>query len=154
VQSYAKATGHGMEARLQATYGSDLTDHLMTGGYVTTETGGYEALDVVSTWVDLRTTAQPISVGLYAGYLTNLGASCEEGFAVAERSTRADDIRYLWRVAPRLTFEVEALHIGLELEATSVLYAAETDAYHRPVAASADRPVTNVRGLLAVTYSF
>lgn len=73
-----------LEARAKATYGSDLTDHLMSGGYVQTLAGGYEALRVASAWMDLQTRrpttpagAGAFGAGLFTGLSTNLGADCD-----------------------------------------------------------------------------
>ena len=152
VQAYAKTSALGAIVRAKVTYGNDLTDHLMTGGFVQTETGTYEALRVLGTWMDIETTERPLSVGLFGGYLTNLG--CSKDVTVASTNTRAPDLDTLWRLAPRLSYTVGKLRFALEIEATHALYAGSFDTTFKPTCTESDRAVTNVRGLFAAYYLF
>ena len=152
LQAYAKTSALGAILRAKVTYGNDLTDHLMTGGFVQTEAGTYEALRVMGTWVDAETTGKPLSVGLFGGYLTNLG--CRKDVTVVSTNARAPDLEKLWRLAPRLSYTVGKLRLALELEATRALYAGSYDTTFRPTCTETDRAVTNVRGLFAAYYFF
>ncbi len=153
VQGYGKAAFRSMAVRAKATYGTDLADHLMTGGFVETESGGYEALHVAAGWMDVATTGEGLAAGLFAGYLTNLGARCDVA-AVSTAGTRAANMDHLWRVAPRLVFNAAPLRAAVELEATSARYAARIDSRLRPDTEADARSATNIRTLLALYYFF
>ena len=161
VQAYAKLIQPTFYVAAKATYGGDLTDHLMTGGFVATPDGdglGYEPLNVVAGWVDVGTSGRPLTFGLFGGLLTNLGAS--DDFAVATdtgggavlAAVRAPTLEVLWRAAPRVTYASGPARVAAEVEVTSSAWAPTVDASYAP-AGDADN-ATNVRGLLAFYYLF
>jgi hypothetical protein len=153
VQGYATLVGLGRtEVRAKATYGGDLADHLMSGGYVTLSTGAFEPLNVFSAWIDLQATGR-ISPGIFAGYLANLGTS-ETGVVVVAEAARASSLDRQWRAAPRLALNAGPVRFAFELEVTSALYASRFDDSYAPAATDADESVTNVRGNLAVFLFF
>ena len=79
VQGYGTYTAGPVTARVKLTYGSDLTDHLMLGGYVRTLLNDYETLRVASGWIDLTFGDGLLRGGLFAGCrLSNL-APCDGG---------------------------------------------------------------------------
>lgn len=156
-QAYATITSDAATIRAKATYGASLSDHLMTGGYVYNEVeNDFYPLDLLSTWIDIDGTGT-LAPGLFAGYLTNEGSSDEVGTIsdpdndVAARSANID---YVWRVAPRLSLNYEALRFAFELEVTSARYASSFDDNYAPNPADGDDPVTNVRGNFSVFLSF
>lgn len=151
-QAYASAPLGPVTAKAKVTYGTDMTDHLMTGGFVRTEGGGYETLAAAAGWVDLSTTRSGLTAGLFAGYLTNLGANSD--VVVADEFVRAADMNHLWRLAPRLVYDTGRLRLAAELEVTSALYASESDARFRPQAQAGDPAVANVRSLVSAFYFF
>ena len=151
VQGYGTVMTSVVDLRLKATYGATLTDHLMTGGYVfSAETGDFHPLNLLSGWVDLDGHGT-VAPGLFAGYLTNQGSADPVGEDVTE-ATRAPDIDVLWRVAPRLTLNYDALQFAFELEVTSAQYAERLDADFAP--AGSTEAVTNVRGNVTVFLHF
>jgi hypothetical protein len=143
--------GFALAARL--TYGRDLADHLMPGGFVTDGNGSHAPLRLVAGWIDVSTRRDPFSAGLFGGFLENLGAADE--IAVATRNARDPALKYVWRVAPRIGFRQGPLSASIELEATTALYGGgRFDARYRPVIEEQDEPVTNLRTLLVVMYFF
>jgi hypothetical protein len=172
VQGYGLATAGPLTARAKLTYGNDLTDHLMTGGYVQTLAGAYEALRVASAWVDLEAARKAVSLGLFAGYTQNLGAGCDltgdetalkadvastvqlGNVLLLDEHTRAVDIDRIWRLAPRLVFAPGALRLSAEVEMTSALYVSSMSDSLQPQRAEEDAPVLNVRTLLSIYYFF
>ena len=152
VQSYLRFKQGDFTLRAKATYGNDLTDHLMTGGFVETVTGKYKPLGLVSGWVELESAAnENVSLGLFGGYLANLGG-CEE--TIVMTATRAHDMEHLIRVAPRVVYSTGPVRFAVEIEVTSALYATTFDSNLRPQAVSSDDPVTNIRSHLAAYYFF
>ncbi len=152
-QTYGLVNMPYLAVRTQLNYGNDLTDHLMTGGFVRTVEGNFEPLKVLSGWVDLTTRPEPLSFGLFAGYLTNLGAACKVAVA-SDAATRAHNMEQLWRVAPRAVYTAGRLRLTLETEVTSALYADRCDEQFRPRANNQESSVVNVRALLAAFYMF
>jgi hypothetical protein len=151
-QAYGSLPLGPVTARAKLTYGTDLTDHLMTGGFVETTEGTYETLAAAAGWVDLSTSGASLNAGLFAGYLTNLGTRSD--IAVAAEFVRAADMERLWRLAPRLVYDAGQLRLAAELEVTSALYASQADARMRPQAQTADDAVANVRTLVSAFYFF
>ena len=166
VQGYALIEQAPWTVRAKVTYGSDLTDHLMTGGFVTLVDDSYQPLRVSSAWVDVSWSGGgPVALGLFGGYLTNGGAgkdvtvlfedTNDDGIVDSEvKATRADNMERLWRVSPRVTYSTGRLRFALEGEVTSALYATDREPDYRPLSIDLDESVTNVRGHLAVYYFF
>ena len=154
-QIYTTITTEPATLRAKATYGASLSDHLMTGGYVYNDfRGEYYPLDLLSTWVDVNGTGT-VAPGLFAGYLTNEGSRNEVGSASnLEVAARGADIDYVWRLAPRLALNYDALRFAFELEVTSAKYTSNLDDNYKPDAVSGEDPVTNVRGNLSVFLFF
>jgi hypothetical protein len=166
VQGYAMIESAPFTVRAKATYGADLTDHLMTGGFVTVDDGSYESLRVGSAWMDVSwSTGGPVALGVLGGVLTNMGAGPSvtvllqdtdgDGIGDVEaKATRADNLDRLWRIAPRASYSTGRLRFALEGEVTSAIFASDRDDNYAPVALDSDEAVTNVRGHLAVYYFF
>lgn len=154
-QAYATITTDAATLRAKATYGASLSDHLMTGGYVYNEfDNAFYPLDILSTWIDIDGTGT-LAPGLFVGYLTNEGSSDEVGNASAlTPAARGPNIDYIWRAAPRLSLNYDALRFAFELELTSARYASAFDENYAPDPADGDDPVTNVRGNFSVFLSF
>jgi hypothetical protein len=151
IQGYATVVTPPADIRAKATFGSDLTDHLMTGGYVYNPIENeFYPLDLFSGWVDINGKGT-VAPGLYAGYLVNMGSADEVGTGV-QAATRAPNIETLWRVAPRLAFNYGALRFALELEATGANYAASFDENYAPTGDT--ESVTNIRGNVTVFLFF
>ena len=151
VQGYGRLGVGPVTVRGMTTYGSDLVDHLMTGGYVLRETGGIDPLYLTSTWLDAE-AGTTFSAGVFGGYLRNLGA--RRSVTTAETSTRADDMADLWRLAPRVAYNEGKVRLAFELEVTSARYTTEKTARYRPLVSGPTHRATNVRGLAAVYYFF
>ena len=159
VQAFARYEAARVYAQAKVTAGGDLTDHLMTGGYVAVADGAgnptdaYETLDVAAGWLDVGTRGAPLAVGLFAGYLQNLGTA--DAGAYTGGGTRAPALQSLWRVAPRASWRQGPLQIAAEVEVTTADYGtAGLDAHQLPQDGADDGVVTNVRGLLAAFYHF
>lgn len=150
-QAYAKLAGENIEVRLKGTYGNDLADHLMTGGFVTGDDGEFYPTQTAAGWVDIQSTG-PVSVGLFGGYLTQLGVGTDVDGAFT--NARTPNLEYQWRLSPRLVVNLTPVRFAFELEATSALYADGFDSELAPDDSGDTDAVTNVRGLFAVFYFF
>ncbi len=160
-QGYAQAVGGGFDLRAKLTYGYDLADHSMTGGFVTRAHSGaandtsnpYEPLLTTAAWVDAGyAMGASGSVGLFAGYATNGGA--EEAVAPQSVNARGAEIDGLWRLAPRIVRNSGPVRAAFELEATAARYTGAFDAQYKPVVGVADDWVRNYRFNVSLQYFF
>lgn len=157
VQAYLRLAAPGrFTVAAKATYGADLTDHLLPGGFVPDGPDGFAPLDVLAAWADLEATAaQGLTVGLFGGYLRNEGAANPVALREGPSGLRAANLVDQFRVAPRLSYTAGRLRLALELEATSALYGSGGfDAAYAPIRADGDERVTNLRTLFAAFYTF
>ncbi|MFH1852992.1 MAG: DcaP family trimeric outer membrane transporter [Candidatus Neomarinimicrobiota bacterium] len=158
--AYGKLVGDKLAMRAKTIYGGDLADQLMLGGYailtdtVTTDVEYFPTRNL-STWIDVMTSGGAVSLGVFAGYSTNLGigSDLEQDVIHDFSAARSPNIAGLWRVSPRAVYNAGKLRFAFELEITSALYAGAYKADLSPKTLSSDERVTNVRGLLA-TYLF
>lgn len=152
---YGRWAGESSSITLKAVLGDDLTDHLMTGGFLATPSGSILPTRVRSIWSDWAgQLTDRLDLGLFAGHLVNLGVTGADAVVPGELFMRAHDMESLLRVAPRLSYHESNLRIAFEVEVTSARYTTEFDTSFRPLADTAQDRVTNVRTLLAVYYHF
>jgi hypothetical protein len=164
VQVYANVLQPTFEARTNVTFGGDLSDHLMTGGYAVVgdlADNNFEPLNTLAAWVDLQTTG-PLSVGVFGGYLQNLGIA-EDGLDPADvvfvaRGYGVTPIESLWRASPRVTYTAGALRFGFEVQATSARYVVgdtPADVYDDALTPDGEtEDVVNLRGDFSVFLLF
>ncbi len=161
ITGYGKLTGRNLILKGKMIYGGDMTDQLMLGGYLTvqdTVTGVCEhtPLNTLSSWIDIGTTGNSISLGLFAGYSTNMGSAKEWNDETDKQfvfSARSPEISGLWRISPRAVYNSGKLRFAFEVEITSALYTSDFEASRAPKKIAGDERVTNIRGLFA-TYLF
>lgn len=109
--------------RLQGVYGQNSHDIQMLGGYAEKEITDPEKgekvfanLNTLSCWADIQTTGEKIKLGIFCGYAKNKGAGKQiEG----PLYMRGADIDNLFRVSPRITYEIMPLAISAEYEYTA-----------------------------------
>ncbi len=182
VQAYGKLATERVTLAAKGTFGNDLADHLMLGGFVTTQDGEFYPTQLTSGWVDVSTTGAPVSVGLFGGYMRQTGVGDDILSNLPTVDTDDDDlpdavptntralsatvseetgiisggssIEYLWRLAPRLVHNAGPVRFGLEIEATTALYTSSLDDDLTPNSTDDDDPVTNIRGIVSVFYFF
>ncbi|MEO1632829.1 MAG: hypothetical protein AAFU38_18825, partial [Bacteroidota bacterium] len=161
VQAYANLLTPGLEARGNITFGGDLSDHLMTGGYAVIgplADNNFEPLNTVAGWLDLQTTGA-VSLGIFGGYLQNLGTA-EDGIdpntvQFVARGYGGTPIENVWRVSPRLTYTSGKVRIGAEVQATNAAYVVDGTPYDDSLAPDGNiENVLNIRGDLTVFLFF
>ncbi len=160
VQGYFTLAGKGVTLRGKVTYGGDLTDHLMTGGYVYAPAAGrendyyaaaFKPLQVLSGWIDIDGAGR-VAPGLFVGYLVNQGAGSDLEGTVIGTAVRGPNIKQLWRLAPRLNLNHGPVRFAFELEVTSAVYASRFDDRYKPVGDT--ETATNIRGNFTVFLFF
>ena len=140
--------------RAKVTYGEDLADQIMTGGYVVDDTGEAVPLRTLAVWSEVETSREGLNFGLFGGWFSNLGA--DENVDIAELVDTAGDparnvfVRGLsidrgFRVAPRATYDVGRVRFALEVQIDDVVYASRLGADFAPAPTDDDESVTNVR---------
>ncbi len=140
--------------RAKVTYGEDLADQIMTGGFVVDDDGDAVSLRTLGTWSEIETNRERLNFGLFGGWFTNLGAG--ETVDIADPVPAAGDparnvfargfmIDRGFRVAPRATYDVGRVRFALELQIDDVVYASALDEEFAPAPTDDDDSVTNVR---------
>jgi hypothetical protein len=148
--AYAGISNPGVVVRGKVTYGADLADHTMLGGFTTDASGDFHPLHLASGWIDLMSPGD-ISYGLFVGYLSNLGTTDE--ISISAINARAPNIDSMWRVSPRVWYNAGRMRFAFETEVTSAQYGSGFDSRHRPETGGID-PTTNVRLHFSTYYFF
>lgn len=162
LMAYLKVVGRVATLKVEALQGSNMTDHVMLGGFLaygTPATGtttaietAYKATKLTSVWADLSGNSKTVVPGIFVGYSKNSGsdpnaiAAYGRGIGLAGRGGISD----LMRIAPRLEFISGKMRIGTEVEITSAGYGTSTT----DSKVTSSETITNTRFLLTTTYSF
>ena len=148
---YARINLPGLVWKMEGVLGQNLTDHLMLGGYgvesmdTTTGVESYIPTQVFSVWTDLSTGSKT-SLGLFAGFTQNLGASDD----IFSKYMRGPTIDAIFRVAPRIIWNSGTTRFATEVEYTAASYGSpQADATVKD-----GEFVGNLRILLAAYYFF
>lgn len=91
--------------------------------------------------------------GLFAGYSCNLGANEDISLENHDQVlySRGHNIKNLFRLSPRLSYNMKNISIGAETEYTMAAYSGSLDNYGKPGEAD---PVANTRLLIFAFYNF
>lgn len=140
--------------KAEAVWGQDLHHLTMLGGYavrdvVDAERGewSYTPISTLTFWTEVQTTGAPWQTGLFAGYAKNLGSPHEITGASYARGFNIDE---LYRLSPRLVYNVGKMRFAGEAELTAASYGTP-DPFGKVREA---RFVRNLRLLLAAYYFF
>jgi hypothetical protein len=152
--AYSKLRIKPLTIKAYAILGSNLYDYLMLGGYSVTSVNAsdqmsyeYEPVKNMSFWTEILTHGKT-QAGLYAGYSKNLGTEKDN---TGVYYSRGSNINYVFRIAPRVVFNLEKLRISTELEYTTAQYG---QADIKGVVNSNLTTVSNLRLLTAFYYFF
>ena len=117
--------------KAQATYGTNLTDVLMLGGYAVksvnpiTNEASYTGIKVLGTWADISYNKDNFELALLAAYSKNMGA--EDKVISGMIYSRGKNIGELYRIAPRVSKRFENFKMELEVEYTAAAYGDVTE---------------------------
>lgn len=129
LMGYLKLNFKPVTFKAQATYGSNMTDVLMLGGYAAkslnpvTMEASYTPIKVLGTWAELSYQKNDYTFGLLAGYSKNYGA--DDKVVPRMVYSRSQSIGELYRIAPRVCKKYNNLKVELEAEYTAAAYADE-----------------------------
>jgi len=140
--------------KLAGEYGGDNYSFTMLGGYavksITDAAKGfveYANVRSFAIWGEFHTNSPRWRPGIFAAFSKNLGVG---EVVTGPYYARGSNIDYLWRVSPRLEFNVQRLRFAGEIEYTVAGYGTTTSKGY----VSDPEPVGNLRCLLAVFYFF
>ena len=141
--------------KAEGVYGSNLHHLTMIGGYAVRDVPQvpesdfwtYAPTDTLSLWTEAMTTGERWQTGVFAGYSKNLGA---RQAIVSPGYARGANIDRLYRISPRLIYNVGKIRFAGETELTGAAYGTP-DAFGKVQGA---KFVTNLRLLFAAYYFF
>jgi len=143
--------------KCEGALGQNLYDLTMLGGYAIKYTNDtaiinnndyeYTTINCYSVWTDITTNGDKIQGGLFAAYSENLGSA---DYFIGDNFIRGIDIKYLYRISPRIIFNSGKVRFAGELEYTTAAYG-HSDIQGLVKDAS---EISNLRALIAVYYFF
>ncbi|MFZ5939756.1 MAG: hypothetical protein ACOYXB_04205 [Bacteroidota bacterium] len=156
--AFTKLTLKPVTIKLEGRYGENIADVLSISGFAIKNvenplTGlcSYTPLKNASFWGEVHSNGKKLQVGVFGGYMKNLGTKEAMSSSTNTVYGLATNIESLIRVSPRIIFYSGKTQLACELEYTSAAYGSEYDVNYRPAATTR---VANIRALLSVLYSF
>jgi hypothetical protein len=150
----AKLKLRAMTFKVGGYYGENSYGFTLLGGYavksVTDSVKGfvdYANVRTMTAWGEISTNGTRLSAGVFGGFSRNLGI----GETVAgPYYSRGSDIDYLYRISPRLIWNIAKVRLAAELEYTATAYGKSNEKGYVYEA----KEVANLRLLLGVYYFF
>ena len=140
--------------KAEAVWGQNLHHLTMLGGYAVRDVvdqvrldWAYTPIATLSLWTEVQTNGKTWQTGIFAGYSKNLGSPHEITGASFSRGFNIDE---LYRLSPRLVYNVGRMRFAGEVELTAASYGSP-DLFGKVLDA---RFVRNVRLLFAAYYFF
>lgn len=148
---------------LKAIYGQNLNDMVMLGGYavkapedgILKDNYQYTCLQNISLWTDISLNIKKFEVGVFGGWIQNLGSLSPvyNSEALTSYYGNGVDINSLWRCAARVKYEPAGfIQLGFETEFTQANYAEKLNT--SGLKAGDVHRVYNLRFLLNATLFF
>lgn len=162
LMAFTKLSTGPVTIKLQGRYGENISDVLAISGFgvtgyvdnVTLEQA-YTPLKSMTIWGEVHTNGNP-QVGIFGGFMQNLGS--KEALALdlftggpAAVYGRGISVHSLYRVVPRVIYNIEKVRLALELEYTAAAYGSGWDEFYLPTSTSS---ANNLRVLASVYYFF
>jgi hypothetical protein len=79
----------------------------------------YTPISTMSTWIDVHTNGSTWQFGLFGGYSQNLGS---DDSITGKYYSRGNDIKYAYRLAPRVSYSNGKFRVAPEIEYTVAAY--------------------------------
>lgn len=163
--AYAQYVNGKLQLKGKTTYGENLSDQLMLGGYGVSKYASdsatvlsYTNLKSMNSWVNM-VYGTKLQVGLLLGAANNLGSNdnfdlrkgkkmTAYGYSFYDASQQVLD--HLYRIAPQVSYNLSNFKFGLEYDYTTASYGA----MQRDGSAKNTYSVSNNRILASVMYIF
>jgi len=137
-----------------AIYGNNATDVMSPGGFAVSAVRDtlrdfmeYTTLASGSVWADLSGSIGHFHLGVFGGYLKHMGAGDE---IVGNTWGLANNMAYLYRIAPRVWYQTKAFRVSFEVEHTAAAFGKPDE---MGIVRDAEE-VANSRFLLGMYYFF
>ncbi len=158
-QAFYKYMSKPITFKIQTTYAQNGFDGLQIGGFairsitdVERDFREYTTINTVGIWNDIHTNDQKVQVGLFSGYIKNLGSIHDiNDLDLISTFVRGSNIAYLYRVAPRIVLNSGKLRVAAEIEHTAAAYG---DAHNSKGVPQNAKVVADNRMLVAIYYFF
>lgn len=158
--AFAKATFSPVTIKAQYLMGQNVTDLLMMGGYGISGVADpakaileFAPLQTRSIWIELHTNGKIIQYGLFGGLSENLGAT-KDLLPSTTTTGLGNDIKTLYRIAPRLVVNSGRARFALECEYTNAKFGVVNISQNRRGIPVNTTQVGNLRLLLGVYLFF
>ncbi len=132
VSVYGQFENKHFGIKVKATYGGNLYDQMMLGGYAinydsiarTDANVTYTPIMCGAAWMDAYAFIGKTTVGLFAGYTQNMGSNVniQNWNTTASYYSRGSNIAYVYRISPRVTYSIKSLKFGAEYDYTVAAY--------------------------------
>ena len=151
----ASYTNNKLSLKTKTVWGEDLSHFGICGGYgvdgkqYSVNTYKWSPLTALSSWI-MCTYGKTVKVGLFGGYMTNLGGDTQflsENLMYVYGGTSIDE---MYRISPSISYNIGNFSVGAEYERTSVAYG-EMQGYGN---VQNSHWVTNNRLLFSTSYNF
>jgi hypothetical protein len=156
--AYAKFVNGPITLKMQGRYGENIADVLSISGFAvkaiedaTTGEQSYTPLTNATLWGEVHTNGKTMQVGVFGGFLKNLGTKEAMSGTGNEIYGLGTNIGSLVRVSPRVIFISNKMKFACEVEYTSAAYGSNHDVNYVP---GTTTTVANTRVLLSTIYSF
>jgi len=163
VMAFFKHRSKYITFKMEGTYGQNLYDQVMLGGYAykyTTDSMtiargdfDYTSLDNVSAWADISTNGSKLQFGIFGGYTKNLGSrynimNYKDGPSIFSRGWNID---YVYRISPRVVFMSGKVKMGIEGDYSVAGYGTAINSLGD---VENEKAVTNIRLMYSFFYYF
>jgi len=153
---FAKLSTVPITAKLQVRYGENISDLLGISGFAATDISdpvsgerAYAPLRSMTFWGEVHTNSNP-QVGIFGGFTSNNGTK-ESILSTLPVYGLGTTIRSLYRIAPRIMYNLNKVCVAMELEYTNAAYGSDYDEFYIPAETT---DAANLRLLIAVYYHF
>jgi hypothetical protein len=153
--AFAKLSTKPVTVKIHARYGENIADLLGISGFgitgvsdATTGEQSYTPLKSTTFWGEIHTNGNP-QVGVFGGITQNNGA--KEELSSSTVYGRATSIRTLYRISPRIIYNVGKVRLAFEIEYTNAAYGSNYDTFYIPAETT---DADNLRALAAIYYFF
>lgn len=132
-QAYTQFVDKKLQIKAKATYGENLSDHMMIGGYgvsgkdTTRNEATFTNFNTFTSWLNVIYGSK-MQVGIFAGITQNLGTTknlilnsgkfTAYGYGLYDQQLTDR----LYRIAPHVTYNLSNIRLGVEYELTSAKY--------------------------------
>ncbi len=156
--AFLKIKAKKFTVKLEGIYGENMPDVLSIGGFLVSDSVDmvkgyvkYSPIKTMSFWTDIHSNGKNWQFGIFAGYTQNMGATKDMYSSSSPVYGLGTTIADLYRVSPRVMYNINKLRFALEFEYTVANYGSTRDAKGIPTDLT---QANNLRTLFAAYYFF